>query len=157
MGILIAGGRGNVVEGNVVLDSSIYGIAILPNLDDNLWLTRNNVVRNNIVRRSGQADLALGGPSVRGDFVLRDGNTFQTSLPGGRGGLRGVLGARGWWRRPRADVHPPLRKVVAALVGHYDPGDWRAAPAPSAQPSDAGRRGHRGPARRPEDGDPGPA
>src|SRR6185503_21146847 len=34
-GILIGGGRGNVVEGNAVFDNAIYGIAVLPNVDDN--------------------------------------------------------------------------------------------------------------------------
>jgi plastocyanin len=130
-GILIGGGRGNVVEGNVVDDSAIYGIAILPNVDDNLWLTRNNVVRNNIVRRSGQADLALGGPSVRGDCF--EGNTYETSLPAAAEAFAGCsvrVGGGG-------DFVPTftlLAKFIAALGGHYDPGDWQGAPAPPAQP-----------------------
>ena len=67
IGIVLAGVRGNIVEGNLVEDNATYGIAVLPNLDDNLWLSRDNEVRGNVVRGSGRADLALGLPSVHGD------------------------------------------------------------------------------------------
>jgi plastocyanin len=130
-GILIGGGRGNEVEGNVVADNAVYGIAILPNLDDNLWLTKNNVIRDNAVSASGQADLALGGPSIGGDCFA--GNEYATSLPpaievfascsvpaGGGGDLAPTLNL--------------LARFVAALGGNYDSGDWQAAPAPPAQP-----------------------
>ena len=53
IGILIAGGRDNLVRGNLVADHATYGIAILPNLDDNLWLTRDNEVRDNVVAAFG--------------------------------------------------------------------------------------------------------
>lgn len=130
-GILIAGGRGNVVEGNVVTDSAIYGITVLPNLDDNLWLTRDNVIRNNIVRNSGQADLALGGPSRKGDCF--EGNEFATSLPPAIETFAGCSVRVA----PVGDLEPTLTllaKVFAALGGHYNPGDWRTAPAAPAQP-----------------------
>lgn len=130
-GILVGGGRGNVIEGNAVFDNSIYGIAILPNLDDNLWLTHDNVIRDNVVGRSGQADLALGGPAVEGDCF--GGNEFATSLPPAIEVFAGCavrVGAGG-------DLEPTLTllaKFVAALGGHYDPGDWQGAPAPPDQP-----------------------
>jgi plastocyanin len=130
-GILIAGGRGNVVEGNVVDDSAIYGIAIVPNLDENLWLTRNNVIRNNIVRRSGQADLALGGPSVRGDCF--EGNTYETSLPTAAEVFAGCSVRAGGG----GDLAPTLTllaRFVASLGGSFEPGDWQGAPVPPAQP-----------------------
>ena len=120
-----------MVEDNVVDDSAIYGIAILPNVDENLWLTRNNVIRNNIVRRSGQADLALGGPSVRGDCF--EGNTYDTSLPVAAEAFAGCSMPAGGG----GDLGPTLTllaKVVGALGGNYDPGDWRVVPAPPAQP-----------------------
>ena len=65
IGILIAGGVENTITQNLVEDHDTYGIAILPNLDANFWVTRDNHVVNNVVVRSGRADLALGAPSVR--------------------------------------------------------------------------------------------
>ncbi|MEO5705242.1 MAG: right-handed parallel beta-helix repeat-containing protein [Candidatus Limnocylindrales bacterium] len=136
-GILVAGGRGNVIEGNVVTDNSIYGIAVLPNVDDTMWLTRDNVIRHNLVRNSGQADLALGGPSRRGDCF--EANEFQTSLPPAIETLAGCssrVAAVG-------DMAPSLTllaKVIGALGGNYNPGDWQTAPAAPPQPQmpDAG-------------------
>jgi plastocyanin len=131
VGILIGGGRGNVVEGNVVRDSTIYGIAILPNVDQSLWLTKNNEVRDNVVSNSGQADLALGGPTVGTDCFA--GNTFDTSLPPAIEAFAGCSIKAG----SGGDLEPTmtlLAKFVAALGGHYDPGDWRDAPAPPDQP-----------------------
>lgn len=130
-GILIAGGRGNVIEGNAVADNSIFGIVLLPNLDDNLWLTRNNVVRGNDVRRSGQADLALGGVSTKGDCF--EGNAHSTSIPPHIESFASCdlpAGAGG-------DLGPTmtlLAKFMAALGGHYEPGDWKTSPQPPDQP-----------------------
>ena len=131
VGILVGGGRANLIEGNVVTDSAVYGIAILPNLDDNLWLTRDNVVRNNLVRSSGQADLALGGPA-RKDDCFAD-NEHETSLPPAIEVFVGCDVALG----PGGDLGPTttlLAKVFAALGGNYDPGDWQNAPQPPDQP-----------------------
>ena len=130
-GILIGGGRGNRVEGNVVRDSTIYGIAILPNLDENLWLTKNNEIRGNDVSGSGQADLALGGPAIGTDCFA--GNTFGSSLPPAIEAFAGCSVAAGGG----GDLEPTLTllaKFVAALGGHYDAGNWQDAPAPPAQP-----------------------
>ena len=131
IGIVLAGGRGNVVEGNLVEDNNTYGIAVLPNLDDNLWATRDNRVTGNTVRRSGRADLALGAPSVRGDCFA--GNTYNTSMPPAieatagcdvrlaRGGEPGVTFAL-------------LARFAQALGGHYPAGSWETEPVPPAQP-----------------------
>src|SRR2546425_3468207 len=67
IGILVAGGEDDTVTGNLVEDQASYGIAVLPNLDKQIWVTSGNRVTNNVVRRSGRADLALGAPSVGGD------------------------------------------------------------------------------------------
>ncbi len=131
-GILIGGGRDNIVEGNVVLDSTVYGIALLPNLDDNLWLTRDNVIRDNHIGGSGQADLALGGPALGGDCF--EGNVHVNSVPPAIETFAGCglpAGAGG-------DLAPTVSLLVhflAALGGHYDPGDWQNSVAPDEQPS----------------------
>ena len=131
-GILIGGGRDNLVEGNVVVDSTVYGIAILPNLDDNLWLTRDNVIRDNHVAGSGQADLALGGPAIGGDCFTR--NVHLDSLPPAIELFAGCDHPAGGG----GDLAPTvslLAHFVAALGGHYDPGDWQNSVAPDEQPS----------------------
>ena len=64
IGIIVNGGRGNVVTQNLVEDHEAFGIALLPSPDEHLWLTQGNEVRDNLVRNSGEADLALGAPSA---------------------------------------------------------------------------------------------
>ena len=134
VGILIAGGVENSVVGNLVEDQATYGIALLPNLDSNLWTTRDNVVRDNLVRRSGRADLALGAPSSGGDCFAD--NRFSTSAPprietlyGCDGpSLRGVGGG---------DLAPTLNtgfRFLDALDGVFPHGDWKTQPAPEPQP-----------------------
>ncbi len=131
IGILIAGGRDNLVQGNLVTDNPTYGIAMLPNLDDNVWATRNNEVRDNVSLRSGRADLALGAPSIKGDCFA--GNTFQTSLPPAIQLVAGCdvrIGAGG----EPAVTFGLLARFAQALGGHYPSGDWQVEPQPPAQP-----------------------
>ena len=73
------GGRDNLVTQNLVEDQEAFGIALLPSPDEDIWLTQGNEVRDNLVRNSGRADLALGAPSGGGDCF--SGNDFSTSLP----------------------------------------------------------------------------
>ena len=126
-GIAVLGGRDNMVEGNVVERSRIGGIAILPDMDQNIWATHGNVVRDNEVTNSGQADLMLGAPSVEGDCFAR--NDHATSLPpaletlagcesriGGGGELGSTLGL--------------ISRFAVVLGGDYDPGAWRDRPGP---------------------------
>jgi plastocyanin len=130
MGIVVAGGRDNLVAGNLVEDHPTFGIALMPNLDDNLWPTQGNEVRGNVVRRSGRADLAMGAPSVRGDCFAT--NDFASSLPpaietfaacGARIGGGGDAGA----------TFSLLARFAVALGGHWQGGDWQAEPQPPAQ------------------------
>jgi hypothetical protein len=78
-GILVRGGRGNLIVQNLVEDSSSYGIALMPTVGSNLWVTADNVIRDNTVRRSGIADLVLGAPTEAGDCFT--GNDATTSQP----------------------------------------------------------------------------
>ena len=79
IGIMIAGGIEDTVTQNLVEDQAWYGIAVTAILDANLWATADNEVRDNIVRRSGRADLALGAPSAGGDCFAD--NHPSTSVP----------------------------------------------------------------------------
>jgi plastocyanin len=133
VGILVAGGRGNEVTGNLVEDQATFGIALLPNLDANLWLTQDNSVTANVIRSSGRGDLALGAPSGGGDCFA--GNQFSRSVPPAIEQISGcgaVLGRSGGGE-PGA-TYGLLLRFAEALNGHNKTGDWRTQPAPPAQP-----------------------
>jgi plastocyanin len=133
-GILIAGGLNNQVVGNLVENHESYGIAVLPNLDDTLWVTGGNEVRENLVTGSGRADLALGAPAGGGDCY--SGNAFHSSAPPAIELLRGCgsFGAR----MPGGDPAPTVNlgtRFLDALDGEFPHGDWRSQPAPPDQPT----------------------
>lgn len=131
IGILIAGGRDNVIEGNLVEGHATFGIALLPNLDSNFWATRGNTIRSNVVGGSGRADLAVGAPSVNGDCFAA--NDHVTSLPVAIETLVGCDGRIGGGGDP-AVTFGLLARFAQALGGHYTSGDWRTEPPPPAQP-----------------------
>lgn len=79
IGILVAGGRGNRVERNLVERNRAYGVLLAPSVDRRLWTARNNRVEGNLVRGSGRADLALAAPSGGGTCFA--GNESGASLP----------------------------------------------------------------------------
>ncbi len=132
-GILVAGGRDNLVSGNLVERQQVYGIAVMPNLDAHLWVSSGNQVRDNVVRDSGGADLALGAPAGGGDCF--SGNTVEGTLPPAIQLFRGCgsLGARIGGGDPAATVNLGTR-YLDALDGAFPSGDWRAQPTPPAQP-----------------------
>lgn len=79
LGIGLAGGSDNVVEGNTVTDHSKYGIVIFPLPDETVWMPEGNVTRNNSVSDSGLADLALSSGAGEGNCF--EGNDFTLSDP----------------------------------------------------------------------------
>ncbi|MGZ5301807.1 MAG: right-handed parallel beta-helix repeat-containing protein [Actinomycetota bacterium] len=134
VGILIAGGIEDTVTQNLVEDQATYGIAVIPNLDANLWTTGGNEVRDNIVRRSGRSDLALGAPSAGGDCFA--GNHPRTSVPPHIETLYGCDGPSLRWFGG-GDLAPTLDagfRFLDALDGEFPHGDWKAQPAPGPQP-----------------------
>ncbi len=78
-GILLAGARDSVVRNNLAVNNKTSGIQIVSMLDKNLWPSGGNVIRDNVIRGSGRADLALGGPLEQGSCFAD--NEFKTSLP----------------------------------------------------------------------------
>jgi plastocyanin len=131
IGVVVGGGRSNLVRDNLIEDNATYGVAILPNLDDNLWFTRGNKVLGNVVTGSGRADLALGAPSVEGDCF--SGNDFRTSLPPAIQLVASCSGRIGGGGEPGA-TFGLLARFAQALGGHYPSGSWEAEPVPPAQP-----------------------
>jgi plastocyanin len=133
-GILITGGSDNVVANNLVEDSPTYGILVMPIYDTNVWVTQDNTVRGNVVRRSGLADLGLGAPSAGGDCFAA--NTFDTSQPPAIETLNPCSGlapfpAGGGWMSPTFEL---LARYLSVLGGAAPGGDWRTQPEPPAQP-----------------------
>jgi len=132
IGIIVNGGRNNVVTQNLVEGHDAFGIALLPSPDERLWLTQGNEVRDNLVRNSGDADLALGAPSAGGDCF--SGNDYSSSLPAAiewRAGCGSPLA-----RIPGGSVGAvfgPLERYLEAALGDVAVGDWRSQPPPSDQ------------------------
>lgn len=133
-GILLAGGIGNVVERNLVEDHQAYGIAAVPILDRNLWIAGGNRVTENLVRGSGLADLAFGGPASGGNCF--SGNGYASSLP------PAIQQLAGCGMAPTAGAGGDL-SVTSRLLGRFaqveggefPAGDWRRQPVPPAQPT----------------------
>ena len=139
IGVVVNGGRHNVVTQNLVEDHVRFGIALLASPDESLWLTQDNEIRANVVRHSGEADLALGAPSAGGDCFAD--NDFGSSLPPAiewRAGCGSPLA-----RIPGGSVGAvvgPLERRMSASFGDVDVGDWRSQPPPPPQPQMPGAR-----------------
>jgi Right handed beta helix region/Phospholipase_D-nuclease N-terminal len=134
MGIVVAGGLDNLVTGNLLEDQRTYGIAVIPILDRNLWPTSGNEVRDNVVRRSGLADLALAAPSSGGDCFA--GNGSSTSEPPA---IELLYPCAGWRPIPGGGGSPAvtmeaLTRSLAANDGSSAPGDRRTQGRPPPQP-----------------------
>ena len=133
VGILIAGGLQNTVTNNLVEDQATYGIALLPNLDANVWPTGDNRVVDNVVRRSGYADLAMGAPSDGGDCF--SGNDAETSVPPRIQVLYACEGPSFRWLGG-GDPAPTVNlgiKFLDAIDGTFPHGDWTTIAAPPPQ------------------------
>lgn len=120
MGILLWGGSDNVVAENQVHDHDHFGIVIQPHVAK----VSGNVVQNNRVDGSDQADLALGRPAGKENRFID--NKFETSLPvaiesDSTNGSTEV-----------AAVFSELERQVEAE--EFPVGDWREQPVPDDQP-----------------------
>ncbi|MCP5057661.1 MAG: plastocyanin [bacterium] len=132
MGIVLAGGLENVVERNLVVGHQDHGIVVMPNQHENFWPAKDNVIRKNIIRRSGRADLALAGPSSSGNCF--EANDFETSAPPGLEVFHGCRGLRlplGWDMLPSLAV---LRRVDWANSPNFESSDYKVQPVPPDQP-----------------------
>ena len=130
MGIVVAGGLDNVVARNRVEDHENYGIAVLPNLDKNLWISGGNTVEGNVVRGSGIADLAMGAPAAGANCF--EGNGFATSLPPA---IELVAGCGHAFGGGEGSVTLELLGRFAEAESEGFPrGDWRTQPEPPPQP-----------------------
>jgi hypothetical protein len=134
VGILVAGGAGDRVVNNVVENQKAYGILVAPSLDRNLWLPERNIIRDNRVRHSGRADLALAAPASRRNCFA--GNDFRSSLPPAIETLYGCgfnLNASGGG--DLAATMATLALYFEAQDGDFPHGDWTTIPPPTRQPN----------------------
>ncbi len=131
-GILIAGGLRNIVERNVVVDQTQYGILVSPMLDKNFYPARDNIIRNNTVLRSGRADLAVSGP--RSSHNCFSGNTSNSSAPFV---LPALARCAGFSLPVDYDVlgFTALVLVRGTLIQDATFPDWKTQPVPPPQPS----------------------
>jgi plastocyanin len=132
-GILVAGGVDNKITGNLVEDHETYGIGVIPIIDANLWVTQGNEISDNVVRRSGRADLALAAPSTGGDCF--EGNDARSSSPPA---IEVLYGCDGWSMRSFGGGDPAptvdlVGRFLDARDGAFPHGDWRNQPAPPQQ------------------------
>lgn len=132
-GIILAGGINNVVEGNLVWDHPHYGILVIANLDDRLWIPSGDVVRHNAVWASGRADLALAAPAGPGTCFL--GGRHRRSSPPA---IEGLYGCGSPLKRigggdPGAFL-VMFQQYLLARSGRIRSPDWRTQPAPPPQP-----------------------
>ena len=155
-GIAVTGGRDNLVTQNLVEDHVNFGIAILPGPDENFWLSESNEVRDNVVRSSGDADLALGGAGRRRRLLQRQRLLDEPSR-GARVAerVRLVVPPDGRWVARRFDR--PADSVPGGELGRPRgrglayaarppplepmPGAAQAPPAPATPPSPDGTGG----------------
>lgn len=133
-GIVVTGGVDNLIVSNLVQNHEGYGIAVLPALDRDLWVTSGNEIRDNVVRSSGLADLALGVPAGGGDCF--SGNTAGRTAPPAIQLLRGcdswVAGIGGGSMAPTLNAG---MRFLDTLVHAFPHGDRRSQTAPPDQPT----------------------
>jgi hypothetical protein len=128
IGIGVAGGVGNVVEGNEVSGSTRYGIAVFTAIDLSAnWVPRDNRISGNTITTSTLADLALAGGS--GGNNCFENNTVTTTAPEGLTGCS-LVGAGD------ADVAAEIVIPPPRLLQGLPPApDYATMPAPEEQPN----------------------
>lgn len=131
-GINIAGGTKNEVVGNEVSGHINFGVVAVPMLDKHLWRPAGNVVRENRVRESGRADLALGAPAGDGNrFVDNDCDSSRPAWLNGGSLLDGLTSGIG-------DLWVTLalgKQYLQTQLGEYPHGDWTEGPEPPERES----------------------
>ncbi|MFL5797350.1 MAG: nitrous oxide reductase family maturation protein NosD [Actinomycetota bacterium] len=133
LGIGVAGGVDDVVRGNEVEGSDRYGIAVFATIQPGggSWRPAGNSVRDNRVRGSGVADLALAAGAAGGNCFTE--NRATTSLPTGleRTHRCGVAAPTGGDRSVSRDLEISTPQAFERSGVHPS---YRSMPPPGAQP-----------------------
>jgi Right handed beta helix region len=127
-GIVLAGGSDNEVAYNLVDDHPYAGIAVSSNIDTRIWVASGNRIHDNAVGGSGVADLALAGPTGKGNCFT--GNRFRSSIPPA---IEETYGCES----PIAGIGGGDLGLAGFAIGYalraardFRHGDWRTRPTP---------------------------
>ena len=144
IGIAVGGGSENTISRNRVRRSERYGVAIFPTarfvvFDPGTpepgppWRPHGNHVSQNVVTRSGRADLALALGSGTGNCFSR--NVVVRARPRGLQ-TRTCVGVSAVGSAPvAADLTRPVRVMYEQTVRRRHPPDYTSMPTPPAQPN----------------------
>jgi plastocyanin len=138
-GIGLVGTRNNRVERNLVLNNRSHGIALLPLNDRHYWPSMGHVIRGNVVRGSGRADLAAGGLGTIGNCF--ENNDFGTSLPWGLQALNPCNGPRVPIASDLSGFMVFMGSIAQVHSGRFTVTDYRDRPVPPPQPNMPGGAG----------------
>jgi plastocyanin len=132
-GIIIAGGIKNHIEKNLIMNHPNHGILIIPNLQENFWLSYKNIVKDNLIFNSGRGDISIVGPVSYGNCFKN--NHFKTSIPFGLqlynvcdSPLRFILGG------DLSMMMGGIAMMIEAKLNLFHAGDWKKQPEPPNQP-----------------------
>jgi plastocyanin len=127
-GVVVGGGRENIVEDNAIANHAGHGVMIAPLVDRNFWAVRDNAVHRNLVLNSGRADVSVGGPASDGNCV---GEQLNATVRAPR-----TLGCTGGRSVGQNDLVPALMlafRMWRLRDAAYP--DWKAQPVPPPQPT----------------------
>ncbi|HYJ59863.1 MAG TPA: right-handed parallel beta-helix repeat-containing protein [Actinomycetota bacterium] len=127
-GIIVFGGRDNLITGNLIEDHPSYGVLLLPAPDERFWPTGGNRVTDNTVRASGLADLAITAPTLGGDCFA--GNRARSSTPGA---VQLRFPCDGFALGGQGGSMAPWITVGGTLLTDVPLPDYRDQPAPPPQ------------------------
>lgn len=132
-GILVAGGLRNHIEKNVIVNHPNNGIVLLPNLQENFWLTHGTTIKENIILQSGRADIAASGPISMGNCY--SDNSYSTTIPFGLEYFAGCESpVRTMMGGDMSMMMGALAMMMDAKLGNFKSGDYKSQPVPGLQP-----------------------
>ncbi|HEX7098540.1 MAG TPA: right-handed parallel beta-helix repeat-containing protein [Acidimicrobiia bacterium] len=137
-GIIVAGGNDSLVYRNRVVNHPANGIAVTPNLSQNLWMSSGNEIIENVVEGSGRSDIALAGPAASGNCFA--GNDVSFTLPVGLEVFQSCDGLRLPWLFELAGSTEQLGRVAESELGWKEIITPETVPKPGPQenmPADA--------------------
>lgn len=128
-GIVLGGGRDNVVEDNIIFHHAGHGVIVAPLADANFWPAKGNRVVDNRITASGRADVSVGGPMSEGNCIGAQRGDVSLAPAS----LRCTDGRAGGEEN---DLTPTLALALRIwrLNGVTYP-DWRTQPVPPPQPT----------------------
>lgn len=141
-GIVIAGGQGNIIYGNQVLDNELAGVLLSPIPDQNAYFAAGNTIWGNTVTHDASKypdsqDLVQGATSGPNNCWAH--NTFATSAPVMIEDIWScgpIIGTQA--TPPGGDPRAEYSLVSGVVTGEAgiserQPADWKTWPAPTCE------------------------